>query len=380
VCHTDAGWRTNTHTARRGLLWAGMQKGTDMARKAHLVGAIPGENAAEAMEAALSRLAPYLLTLTDGETGPRSMWVGNCIANLRANPNLELEGGGKRDFSSYEDVPQYRLKEGATLSAESVEASLPYLEAFTESYPLFRQLRERYDRPDLPFQVGVPGHVDLSADSFGFEVGFDPRYLVPCLEATASQVTKVAAAGGSDVVFQLETPAALIAVVMAGEEGAAAAARQLAAGTAALPASVPAGTRFGVHLCLGDLNHKSMVGLRDISPAVMVANEIAAAWPDGRSLEFVHMPFAAAEEPPSFDPGFYQPLARLDLPDSVRFVAGCIHESLDDTRQADLLAMIEDRAGRVADVAAACGLGRRPDPAQAWDAMDKARMLCAAAG
>jgi hypothetical protein len=220
--------------------------------------------------------------------------------------------------------------------------------------------------------------VDLSADSFGFEVGFDPRYLQPCLEATASQVTKVAAAGGSDVIFQLETPAALIAVVMAGEEGAAAAARQLAAGTAALPASVPVGTRFGVHLCLGDLNHKSMVGLRDISPAVLVANEIAAAWPAGRSLEFVHMPFAAAEEPPSFDPEFYQPLAELDLPASVRFVAGCIHESLDDALQADLLGMIEDQAGREADVAASCGLGRRPDPAQAWDAMDKARRLCEA--
>ncbi len=349
-----------------------------MARRAHLVGSIPGASAREAMETALSRLGPYLLTLSDGETGQRAMWVGTCISNFQANPSLELAGGGKRDFSSYEDVPQYQLKDGAVLSAEGVEACLPYLDAFTASFPVFTALRSQHGLPGLPFQVGVPGHVDLSADSFGFQAGFDPRYLQPCLEATASQITKIAAAGGSDVVFQLETPAALIAVAMAGEEGAAAAARQLAAATAALPASVPAGTRFGVHLCLGDMNHRSMTGMADITPAVLVANELAAAWPDGRTLEFLHMPFAAAEEPPSFEPAFYRPLGKLDLPDSVRFVAGCIHESLSDARQAELLAMIEDQAGREADVAAACGLGRRPDPAQAWDAMDKASRLVTA--
>jgi len=132
-----------------------------------------------------------------------------------------------------------------------------------------------------------------------------------------------------------------------------------------------------VHLCLGDLNHKSLANMRDITPAVLVANEIAAAWPSGRPLEFIHMPFAAAEQPPSFDPAFYEPLRRLDIPESVRFVAGCIHESLSGDRQVELLRMIEDRLGREADVAAACGLGRRPAVAQAWDALDKALLLVA---
>jgi hypothetical protein len=40
-----------------------------------------------------------------------------------------------------------------------------------------------------------------------------------------------------------------------------------------------------------------------------------------------------------------------------------------------LLRLIEARAGREADVAAACGLGRRPDVSQAWDAMEKALLL-----
>jgi hypothetical protein len=346
-----------------------------MARRAHLVGSIPGTSAAEAMEAALNRLGPYLLTLSDGETGARAWWIGACISNLSSNPSLERTGGGRRDFSTYEDVPQYRLREGATVSADSVEACLPYLEAFTSSYPVFGDLRAKHGRPDLPFQVGIPGHLDLSADSFGFDVAFDPAYYQPSLEATVAQVSKIAAAGGDDVVFQIETPAALISVTMAGDDGAAPAARQVAAGTVALPAGVPAGSRFGVHLCLGDMNHKSMVGMRDITPAVLVANELAAAWPSDRTLEFIHVPFAAAEEPPSFDPAFYEPLSKLDIPASVRFVAGCIHESLSSDKQVELLQMIESRVGREVDVAAACGLGRRPDVSQAWDAMEKALLL-----
>ncbi len=87
------------------------------------------------------------------------------------------------------------------------------------------------------------------------------------------------------------------------------------------------------------------------------------------------MPFAAAGEPPSFDPEFYEPLRQLDIPESVRFIAGCIHESLSSDKQVELLKLIEDRLGREADVAAACGLGRRPDVSQAWDAMEKALLL-----
>ena len=97
-----------------------------MGRRAHLVGSIPGTSATEAMEAALSRLGPYLLTLSDGETGPRAWWIGAAIRNFASNPDVELSGGGQHNFTSYEDVPQYQLKDGATLSPANVEACLPY--------------------------------------------------------------------------------------------------------------------------------------------------------------------------------------------------------------------------------------------------------------
>ena len=45
----------------------------------------------------------------------------------------------------------------------------------------------------------------------------------------------------------------------------------------------------------------------------------------------------------------------------------------------ELLARIESLTGREVDVAAACGLGRRPTPEQAFEAMREAAALIAAA-
>ncbi|MFF3160054.1 hypothetical protein [Streptomyces sp. NPDC057910] len=59
----------------------------------------------------------------------------------------------------------------------------------------------------------------------------------------------------------------------------------------------------------------------------------------------------------------------------MRFVAGFIHESISTEDHRIPLDMIERFARRKGDVAAACGLSRRPDPAQPWDAMDKAVTL-----
>jgi hypothetical protein len=342
-------------------------------RKAHLVGSIPGANAREAMEAALTRLAPHLLTLTDGETGARSWWIGACLQNVRNDSDVEVARDG--DFSDYDNTLLFRLKDGMELDVQTLESCLPYEAAFEENFGLFKTLREQYKRPDLPFQVGIPAHLDLSVDMFGFPEGLAPHLYGPSLEATRGHVAKIQAVGASDVLFQIETPAALVAVVGASDEDAPNVARGIAGKLVDLPARAPVGTRFGVHLCLGDMNHKALGRLSTIRPAVLVANALASAWPVDRPLEFIHMPFAQAELPPTFDVAFYEPLTDLAIPETVRFVAGCIHESLTFAQQREVLELIDRYAGREADVAAACGLGRRPDPNQAWDAMEKARHL-----
>ena len=171
---------------------------------------------------------------------------------------------------------------------------------------------------------------------------------------------------------------ALVGLAQAPDEAQPATSEQLAAGLCELVRHAPEGTRFGFHLCLGDFHHKAFGNMRDARPLVLLANAVAANFPAGRVLEFVHAPFAAAAEPPIEDEAFYEPLRDLRLPDDVRFIAGFLHESLDLDAHQHLLARIESHVGREVDVAAACGLGRRPTPEESFEAMREAAALIAA--
>lgn len=148
----------------------------------------------------------------------------------------------------------------------------------------------------------------------------------------------------------------------------------MAGGLARLVQATPVGTRFAVHLCVGDLDHKPMRTPTDSRPLVTLANAIVRRWPDGRSLERVYLPLAAGDVPPPTDPSFYRPLRDLRLPADVRFAAGFLHESRTLDEQRAILDIIEGAFGRPVDVAAACGLGRRaPDLANIT--LDQARVL-----
>jgi hypothetical protein len=176
-------------------------------------------------------------------------------------------------------------------------------------------------------------------------------------------------------VFQIETVVALVAVAQAEPERQASTAAQMAATLKDLVDRSPEGAHFGVHLCLGDFHHKAYGKMRDVRPIVLLANEFAADWPRGRTLDYVHAPFAAAAEPPIPDVSFYEPLRELRLPGDTDFIAGFIHESLDLSEHQNLLARIEDRVGRTVGISQACGLGRRPSDDEACDAMRKAVAL-----
>ena len=99
--------------------------------------------------------------------------------------------------------------------------------------------------------------------------------------------------------------------------------------------------------------------LEDAAPAVELANALVRRFPEGRRLEFIHMPFAHGSQPPSVEASFYTPLGRLRLPDGVRFVAGFVHEAQPLETQHRVRSLIEDQIGHPVDIAAACGLGRR---------------------
>jgi hypothetical protein len=324
------------------------------------------------MEQALTRLAPHLDRLSDGETGDRHLWVTPVLEKLRANPDVELVRDG--DWSDYEHVAVWRVREGRALDPATL-LRRHYSLAFEGSWPSFGVMRERFGRPDLRFQVGIVAPIDVALYGFGDAAFADPSILEAYQEATAQEIATIHEQAGDDVVFQLETVVALVAIAQADDAAQEGVAGQMAATMLETVRRAPAGARFGVHLCLGDFHHTAYGDMRDARPLVLLANAIADGFPADRVLEYVHAPFAAAKEPPIAEESFYAPLAELRLPQDTRFIAGFLHEALDTGAHRDLLARIERLTGRDVDVAAACGLGRRDSDEEAFDQMRETAAL-----
>ncbi len=148
------------------------------------------------------------------------------------------------------------------------------------------------------------------------------RHRRPFTEATLREIRGVAAITGPETHFQIEVPAELVLLAKAPAASRPLLATRLAKVVTGLAAATPGGTRFGVHLCLGDMSNRAYGKMTDVRPLVLPANAIQRGWPEGRPLEIIHAPFAAAEKPAATDPAFYQPLRDLVLPDKIRFAPG----------------------------------------------------------
>jgi len=320
-------------------------------RSVHLVGTIPAESTKDAFAWATWVLGDTIgPTMPDGETGDRSDWVNRLVESLRTHPDLELAREG--DWSGYTDTPAFRVKKGRHLRW----VDLDYFREFEKSWPVYQEMVEGSGRR---FQVGIPGHFDVAAIAFGFKLPTALRNLAPFRDATIREMAAIWARGGSQVVFQLELPIELIMLTKMPAPARPAAAKRFAREVLRLVEAAPVGSRHGLHLCLGDLNNESMGTPTDAGPLVTLANAIMAGWPEGRVLEFVHVPLAHGSVPPTMDPDYYAPLSQLWLPNEVRFIGGFIHEGRTIKDLTKIRHQIEHNLGRRIDVAASCGLGRR---------------------
>ncbi|WP_146167684.1 hypothetical protein [Micromonospora sp. MH33] len=336
-------------------------------RKTHLVGTIPAESPRGAMQWALSQLGDSLDMVPDGETH-RPDWVLHIVEELRTHPDFELTRDG--DWSDYSKTPMFRVRRGHTLRGDDIKLGIEA--SFRDSYPIYRELAVAHGRSELPFQVGAPGDLDVAMFALGPARAL--RHRRAFTDATLGEIRAIHAEAGDQVVFQIEVPAELVFVASVPRFIQPAVAGYLARGIAGLARQAPEGARFGIHLCVGDLQHRALARMRDSGPLVRLANAIAAKWPAGRPLEFVHAPFSAAVEPPPVNPRWYRPLAGLRLPTTTRFIAGCAHERQDLAAQVHVRNLIERMVGRQVDIATSCGLGRR-DPAAADSAMRRTAEL-----
>jgi hypothetical protein len=331
----------------------------------------------------LDYLGPTLQLLPDGENGTadipgRADWIAPELGAVPGLPGVITHNAQAR-YASYDDVPWFEAT--GPLTADDFDLVVILQRAFQVSYPVFRALRDERGFPRLRFQAGGPSAVDLALIAFR-EAGLSPDLLGAIAEAKARQVRACHAQAPGDVVFQLETPVAVRWVASAGDPAKAAA--HVAGLLTDLPGRCP-GTAWGIHLCDGDWNHQAAADPSSALPLVLLASEIIAQWPavpDAPVLDYIHMPFAAAGKPPATEAAWYAPLASLrrQMPAGCRLAAGFVHELLDLAALRGLLGVIEDAYGGPVTIAATCGLGRRPDPGQAVDAVTKMAALAAAQG
>lgn len=326
----------------------------EQARRVHLVGTIPADSTEEALSLVSDTVGDRITDwLPDGETGSRKNWIGRLVENLKSHHDLELAKDG--DWSDYESTPGFKVKK----DHEFTSVDLDYFEHFENSWPEFQNARSDLGRPDLSFQIGIPGPIDVAFAAFGFNPVGGFKHVKPFEEATTREVEKIHDVAGDEVVYQLEIPIEVEIANRIPGPLRALGAQRLAKRILRVVEDSPVGTRWGFHLCVGDMNNESFSKLKDATTIVQLANALAAQFPSSHVLEFVHMPLAHGAIPPTSDPKFYAPLLDLKLPDRVRFIAGFSHERqrLEDQRK--VRAILEVMVDGPVDVASSCGLGRR---------------------
>ncbi|NNF88153.1 MAG: hypothetical protein HKM97_06480, partial [Acidimicrobiia bacterium] len=171
-------------------------------RSVHLVGSLPADTTRDALTWVTGILGNTIgPCMPDGETGDRSDWVNRLVENLRTHPDLQLVRDG--EWSGYTDTPAFRVRKGRHLRW----IDLDYLAEFDKSWKAYEDLVHGSGRR---FQIGIPGHFDVAAIAFGFNLARALRNLAPFREATIREMAAIWSRAKGLAVFQLEVPIELI--------------------------------------------------------------------------------------------------------------------------------------------------------------------------
>ncbi|WP_280477507.1 hypothetical protein [Nocardia asiatica] len=346
-----------------------------MNRYAHYVGTLPAELTTgdrAVMQWFTDHSEGWPVTAVPCDLDPD--WILDYLRTRKHHTDVfEVVRAG--DYADYGDFPSYGLRAGRTLQPRHV--SMDRVERIGGVVEAFESLRG--ERPELArtkVQISQPNPLDLAmfvfagaAVSNGLPVG--PalrrsglvvnaiRQLPVFTEAVVQEVTEVLDRYGDRVVWQLESPLALLSMVKAEQLWSQWAlgplvARQLAG---FLGRMHELGAEVIVHLCYGDYQHKSLLSPRSLAPAVQLLGRTARLLnKQGTPLPPVHIPCAYGAEPAPLNPRFYAPLRKLDP--GWRAIAGVVSPD-SGADSAAALGLFEAAAGREAyGVATACGLGR----------------------
>jgi hypothetical protein len=254
-----------------------------------------------------------------------------------------------------------RIAEGVD-PADLALAPLGYAEAATESWEVFRALRdEGVIAPGTRFQVSLPTPAAVVA---AFVVPEDRERFEPVYrDALYGELDRIAAVVPHDsLAIQWDTAVEFGFIEHAGygtrAEGAYtpwwddvwAGVIERALDQAA---RVPADVEVGFHLCYGDVAEKHFVEPRDTANLARLAQAIV----DGaeRPIAWLHLPVPIERD----DDAYFAPLDGLRLPAGTELYLGLVHREDGVPGAARRIATALRHTGRFG-VATECGCGRAP--------------------
>jgi len=322
-----------------------------------LVGSLPVASTDEALRAGAELFGDMVFALPDGETGPRTNWVGYERETLmRGNPDIvvvaETDSPTGIPRHAYE-VPVFAIGDGAT---EMRFETWRRIDDAIASYHEFRALRDEGSIPaGLRFQVGLPFppsalnglRADFARDYPIAERAFEDlvsRELARLVHAIPPHELAIQ----WDCAYETQDIEGVLAWTSEG------AWERFAGPVTRLTRLIPEEVLVGYHLCYGTFPEWPMYEARDYAALVRMANFAVAN--SGRTVDWLHL--AGPRYLRSEDRSFFRPLVDLEPWDARVFLGIVLPiDGIPGLRRRHATA---SRYLHDFGVAMYCGFGRQP--------------------
>ena len=327
-----------------------------MPRGVHLVGSVPGANAADVFERVGAVLGARLKRIPDGETGERADWITWLEPVFATSPALEKSGEVFRIHATATPRVRYRLKPGRSAKDVTFD-NLFYADIAARSYRDFVRLKVEGKIPaHCKFQIDlVPAHsviwLYLQDD---LHAPLDPVFNA----AVKREIDKIAARLPHDqIAIQFDVASAVFArlerkdISSYGRDKAETQA-SFARILIDLASHVPADIELLFHFCYGDSNHKHVVEPTDMVDMVDMANRLTGGVK--RPIQLIHMPVPRDRS----DDAYFAPLKSLKLRPQTELCLGLVHHT-DGVAGTRSRVAAAEKVVKEFSIATECGFGRR---------------------
>ncbi|HKA51235.1 MAG TPA: hypothetical protein VKK19_16755 [Candidatus Dormibacteraeota bacterium] len=322
----------------------------------HLVGSLALDSAEEVFRATSEILGERLRRIPDGETGPRSIWVGWQYTALSRVEDLEaVERAQKTQGTPLE----FRPRSGVDPRGIDL-GSLGYAPEALTSYAVFQHLKAQGTIPPrVRFQVALP--TPFSGTQVWVERG-SREALTPAFERAMRTAVEevVESIPANEMAIQWDVCLEVgfwdrpYFNFLDSDPMDDATQATVLGNLGELGDLVPAGVELGYHLCYGDWGHQHFKQPDDAGKLVEMANGISAAV--RRRVDWIHLPVPRDRD----DAAYFEPLRALALQPGCELYLGLVHYT-DGVEGTDRRIATARRFVTDFGVATECGMGRRPE-------------------